>query len=410
MTLNRDMYRNLVAMAFADGKLTADEDEFLEKKRKLYKIKKQEHKKLVKEAQKQEVEIKLEGTFVEKVQNLHDMIYLAFLDGELSDEERQHLTAMSQELKLRQEHISAIVQDARKQIESMSGEGTCPSCKALMPPASKFCPSCGASISDKPKDKKVLVEKPEPVPSTGITVEFLFSSSGSFEQAVQEAKKAETFRMFGEGKQAVYRMNYPRKEIERFLPLLEYLKGWRKRKVYVDGELQQWDSVFAFTWCFFQREAAYRSHEYCFFGMNNTLNIWGCTQARLDFADYTDLFKMGSFKDARTFVFNKERIRHDLQNNLFPYRFCPALNFDLVEAVIREFPDVIDPQKDKNWGYRETYHGSDVGCLRLVRKDPYLGEQEVLVDGVKPGSAHVGLDILRSAVKKAGLRLQTPVS
>lgn len=410
MSPSNDMYRNLVGMAFSDGKLTADEAEFLEDKRKLYKVKKQEHKRLIQEAQKGKVELKLKGTFADKVQNVYDMIYLAFLDGELSEAERGLLTAMSQELKLRQEHISNMVQDARKQLEALTKEGACKKCQSLVPPASKFCPSCGTSIAKETEKQKVVIEKPDPIPSKGITIEFLHSSSASFDRAVQEAQKVNTFRQYGEGKQAIFRVNYPKKEVERCLPMLECLKGWRNRKVYVDAEPQQWDGVFAFTWCFCQREAAYRPHEFCFFGMNNILNVWGCTQARLDFADYSDLFKMGSFKNATTFVFDKNRIRHDLQNNLFPYRFCPALNFNLVEAVLGEFPDEIDLQRDKNWEYRQTYHGSDVGCLRLVRKDPYFGEQEVLVDGVKPVSAHVGLDILRSAVKKAGLQLQTPVS
>ena len=57
-------FKNLMATAFLDGKLTSDEEQFLEQRRKQYKIKKAEYKRLLALIQNEAAgDIKLAGDF-----------------------------------------------------------------------------------------------------------------------------------------------------------------------------------------------------------------------------------------------------------------------------------------------------------------------------------------------------------
>lgn len=181
---------------------------------------------------------------------------------------------------------------------------------------------------NEPKQEPALSVKIEPPPTTTITIEFPFSTSQTFDFAVSEAAKHPSFKQFGEGKKAVYRVTYERSDLIAATELLEYLKGWRRRVVYVGEQKVPWDSVFGFLWCFQRKQGCFKPEYYCF-GYENEweFNIWGCIQARLPFKEGAEWFCWGRFiNDQGDWQFNKERICHEIQKNLHPYRFCPALD------------------------------------------------------------------------------------
>jgi hypothetical protein len=128
----------------------------------------------------------------------------------------------------------------------------------------------------------------EPPPANGITIEFPYSTAQAFDFAVASAKQFPTFQQYREDKKAVYRVTFDPLDMASALELVEYLKGWRRRVVYVDGEKVTWDSVFSFVWCYEKKKASFKPEYYCF-GYENEydINIWGCVQARLSFTDRT---------------------------------------------------------------------------------------------------------------------------
>lgn len=146
----------------------------------------------------------------------------------------------------------------------------------------------------------------------------------------------------------------------------------------------QWDSVFNYVWCFNQRNKSYKPDLYCF-GYKNDYGIspWGCIQTRLFFNDFSDIFKYGKWLNTEgDWQFDKEEIIHHLERDFHDYRYCPAMNKDLIYSFIAAFPEVVNPNKDKNWKFDESFEEDD-DCLKVEFMS--YGEKETLfMKGVTP--------------------------
>ncbi len=280
----------------------------------------------------------------------------------------------------------------------------CPNCQYANESNSKFCQECGTPLRDvlparpqgraKATESRTSVVEIEPPSSNGITIEFPYSSAQTFDFAVECAKQFPTFRQYGEDKKAVYRVTFDSLDMASALELVDYLKGWRRRVVYVDGEKVTWDSVFSFAWCYERKKASFKPEFYCF-GYENEyeFNIWGCTQAHLPFTENSQWFCWGSWLNNRgDWRFDKEHIRHELQKALYQYRYCTALQPELVEDVLNALPDVINPNKDKNWKFVERW--GDESLPGLVVTVSHFGFQEkVVMRGVAPNGQGALKDI-----------------
>lgn len=271
----------------------------------------------------------------------------------------------------------------------------CPNCQYSNELNSKFCQECGtplqnqASTNAKTKGRanssQSVVDELEPPPNKGITIEFPYSSAQSFEFAVHAAKQLPSFKQYGQEKKAIYRVTLRPADIHLAAELLEHLKGWRKRAVYVNGEKETWDSVFAFSWCYEKKKSSFKPDVYCF-GYENDweFNVWGCIQAHLPFTEHSEWFTWGKWlNDRGDWQFDKARIQHELQKALYPFRFCPALQPDLIQDVIRNLPDIVNPNKDKNWKFVERW-GDESSPGLVVITNRYGFQEKVVMRGVCP--------------------------
>lgn len=102
--------------------------------------------------------------------------------------------------------------------------GTCYKCKKKVSPDFNVCPYCGVDLSL--EDELIEIEN---IPKKGVTIEFNYSASQSFEFAVKSAGSFDTFRKFGEDKKATYRVTVEQSKLASLNELLENLKGWRSR-------------------------------------------------------------------------------------------------------------------------------------------------------------------------------------
>lgn len=264
----------------------------------------------------------------------------------------------------------------------------CPKCFAENETFSKFCTDCGANLQVYSKSKsntKVDITE-HPVPDHGITIEFNYSSSQTFDFAVKESMKIESFQKIGDDKKAIYRINVNEDEIERLEPILENLKGWRNRRVYHNGEKVLWDSMFSYQWCNDKRKNSYKPDLYCFgFENNYEYNLWGCIQTRLPFTEYSQIFTYGKWLNTKgDWQFDKQRISHEIEKNIYKYRFCPAMNLELIMDVINAFPEIVNPAKDDNWKFIKNY-GSQDG-LKITEKSNYGYVDEYYANGASPKS------------------------
>lgn len=293
--------------------------------------------------------------------------------------------------------------------KDLQKQGICLKCGYKNKKDANFCQKCGNSMkpearpkAEEEKSEFEDVQKAE-IPSSGVTIEFAYSSSRAFEFAVEEAKNHPTFNQFGDAKKAIHRVTYSLEEMELASKLAENLKGSRSRIVYVDGEKVPWDTVFSFTLCYGKKQASYKPELYCF-GYENEWehNIWGCLNSRLYFRENGDWFCWGSFTDKKgTWRFDKDRIRHELEKNLYPYRFCPAFEEGRVEEVLKAFPDEANPAKDKNWKFVESWEDNVPGLVVTVSRYGY--EEKVIMKGVCPK----GYGALKELAKK--LKFELPL-
>jgi hypothetical protein len=183
------------------------------------------------------------------------------------------------------------------------------------------------------------------------------------------------------------------------------LSGMRSRGIYHDGQQIDWDEVFGFIWCATQRDQAYKPVEYCFGKDENRINPWGCKQARMDWNEWSSWFSYGRWEQTgivnkrNVWVFDKERIRHDLATNLHRFRFCPYLNQGFVDAVLSAFPDRIEITDNGHWKDNSVYEETP-GSIKIIEKEgngEFSYTREYYADGVRPRGLLPLQDILSKA-------------
>jgi hypothetical protein len=161
------------------------------------------------------------------------------------------------------------------------------------------------------------------------------------------------------------------------------LKGWRNRHVYLNGEKVPWDSILQHTWCYARRKASYKPELFCFgYEQEYSFNLWGCMHTSLSFNEHSKLFQCGKWLNSKgDWEFDKNRIKFELNKELHQYRFCPAINFPLIIEILDVFPKKVNPKKDDNWKFVESY--SAVDGLKIVTNN-YGYRQEKYMTGVVP--------------------------
>lgn len=400
---------NLVAVSRSDGSVSPNETLAIEAAQKRIGAKKTALRNADTLAQSDGFKPKAVGSFSVRIANLEDMILVSLADGVLDKAEKPIVLSFAKSVGITNEQLQLILTEVRASLRSERATRACPGCSAKVPLDAKFCPECGGSLELTDKAAAVAVEYT--IPKTGVAIEFAESTATGFVDAVRKAKLAPEKAECVKGKKTWYMAAWPKDQISEAAKLVEYLKGMRNRKVWVDAKESRWDDVFGFTWCSEQRNSAYRPLEYCFGVDDKRFNIWGCKNARLDWSTWSEWFSYGSFKKGGflkggyVFAFDKKRIRHELETNLYRFRFCPYLNFRLVEAVLENLPDEVEVKPKGDWTYKRDYEESP-GCIKIKEKtveDGYSYTDEYYTSGVAPRTSAVGLTILKKAFDAAGV-------
>ncbi|MBN1364003.1 MAG: zinc-ribbon domain-containing protein [Syntrophaceae bacterium] len=390
---------NIIQIAHVDGKLSSTEQSLIEIVRKELGIKKSDMTAAQKMVDSGSYVMKPTGSFSVQVRNLEYALKVAYSDGDLGSLENDMITAFSAAIGLSQDQMERMRAEAIAQASTSALR--CPSCGAENLADSKFCSKCGKSFSLAEQEIQVKYE----IPHSGITIEFAESTGASFPKALELAKKASSFQQCTKNKKNWFMANFPSGYITDAAPLAEALSGLRNRSLFIDGKEQQWDEVFAFIWCSSQRDLAYRPVEYCFGKDENRINPWGCKQARMEWTDWAHWFCYGKWEKPGIigkkvqWVFDKNRIKHELYTNIFRFRYCPYLNTKLFDLVLQGIPDIVVPDSNSDWGYHQNY--TEVpGAIRIVQQESSAGisfTNEFWADGVRPKGLKVLAEILIKA-------------
>lgn len=330
MTLSIDQIisnvANVIYMAKIDRKITTSESKAIEEIVKNYGAKKSDFNKANKLADTKDFQINLNGNYSDKVKNLEEIIYVALIDGNLEQYEKTKILEAARDIFISETQLNIIISEVNNIIESTIVDKKCNNCNSLISDDAKYCPQCGCPVSDSLNASSIALTYE--IPHNGIAIEFAESTAASFADAVMEQQKAPINKTCKKGKKTWYLAAWPDISVIEAMNLAGNLKGLRNRKIYINGETQKWDEVFGFSYCADQRSMAYNPTKYCFGLDENRFNIWGCTQSRMDWNEWSNWFSFGVFektgilRNQITFKFNKEKIEHELRNNLFRCKYC----------------------------------------------------------------------------------------
>lgn len=400
---------NVIAIASLDGRLTSGETQMIESVRKQIRARKSDANKAEVLAGTLEYTPKQVGRFANCVANLEAQIRTALSDGSIADEERSALAQYASDVQVTDAQFQTMVVELENMLSGSDALGECAQCKAAIPGNAKFCPECGNKVEAVEDGPSIALSYD--IPTSGFAIEFAESTASGFADALARVQSAPVSASCLKARKTWYMGAWPTEQIVEAARLASDLKGMRNRKVWVDGKEHRWDDVFGFVWCREERESAYRPVEYCFGLDDKQLNVWGCKQARMAWSEWAEWFSYGKFekrglrKNNIVFVFDKERIRHELQTSLFKFRFCPHLNLEFVEAVIQAFPEEVNPGTDQDWKYKRDYDESP-GSLKITEKsdeDGFSFVDEYYSSGVVPRSPKVAGRILNRAAAAIGI-------
>lgn len=402
----RQYLANVLHIAGSDGTLSNQENAAFQEICEQFKVKKKDITAAEGLAANPHFRVKTVGRYSDKIRMLEDMVYVAVSDGELVDAEKRIILNLAKEVGISQTSMNTILAQSRSLRDEKEVIFICGSCNRQISSSAKFCPECGAPIEE-PARPVAGSREGFNYPGKGISIEFADSSAANFHLALAAARRAPDFQNCELNKKKWYMATWPQEQIAESLELAESLKTLRNRKVYLDGQPSQWAFVFGFVSCYQQRQAAYRPVEYCFGVEDKQLNTWGCKQANMPWTSWAPWFSYGRFLNQSKFVFDKKRIRHELETNLYNIRFCPQLRFDLVEKVFEMLPTEVSVSDGSTpWTYNQHF-GEVPNSIKIVRKregNAFTITDEFYSDGVRPVGISFAIDILKKALNACSMK------
>jgi uncharacterized tellurite resistance protein B-like protein len=394
---------NVLHIAFADKSLSARETAALEEVRKSIDAKKGILASAQKAVESGSYTLVKVGSFADQVRNLEDMLFVALADQDLNESENALVCGFARLIGLTQAQVDQLVTETSRRCDAASHEITCPSCSKSATTQARFCPSCGQALASA---DAASVQTGFEIPKADYAIEFCESTAGTFASALDLAKATGRMQTATKNKKTWYLVTFPRNAFADMVPVASSLAGIRNRKVYLDGQELPWDEVFGFIWCATQRAAAFQPIEYCFGKDENRINPWGCRQARMEWTEWARWFSYGrwqrtaSVRGIYAFVFDKDRIRHEVATNLYRYRFCPHLRPLFIEAFLKYLPDQVEVTSDGPWKYNRAYEELP-GTIKISEREGsgnFAYTTEYYSDGVRPRGYAILADLLKKAL------------
>ena len=245
----------------------------------------------------------------------------------------------------------------------------CDKCSAGITEGAKFCPQCGDPVTE--ADIVTVPTTEQQV--ANVELIFGLSSSANYNKAIEICKNIPSYETTGEGKQIQNKVTLPITEVELIVNIHDLIGSWKSSQMLINGHAStKKDLTYYGVGCYRSRQKAYKPDQYCFGDKDYEANIWGCKRLNMPIYEWGGgWLEYGAFDKSGSWVLDKNKIEHELQNGLNENKLCPILNTKRVLETLEKLPDSINPKKDKNWKYSTSYE--EVG-------DDY---KEVAV-GIKP--------------------------
>ena len=138
---------NVAMISAVDGQLSPLEAKAIEDVRQEIDASKNDLNAALQAVARGDYQIRPVGRLSEKVRNLEDMVFVSLADGDLSKAEKPEILSFAKAIKINQNQLTQILSETKNRLKTNTSETKCSSCGKGIPPESKFCPLCGASIT-----------------------------------------------------------------------------------------------------------------------------------------------------------------------------------------------------------------------------------------------------------------------
>lgn len=190
-----------------------------------------------------------------------------------------------------------------------------------------------------------------------LIIEFGYSTSPSYKNAVTAAIELPGYYETGEGNNKVVRFQFDI-DNEKCIKVLLLIIGWKNTHVLINESVKSLDIITNWFWCYQQRLNSYNGFLYCFLGpaMENLYplgchgqTMFGCNEYVIGFQNPSKILSFGKWINSEVWQFNKEAMAEFLKQKYYPLRYCPELNEEYIVSFIDTFPDTVNIKKDKRW-------------------------------------------------------------
>lgn len=221
-------------------------------------------------------------------------------------------------------------------------------------------------------DRVSTVRHHDHIPQIRIT--FGFSTSRSYDTAVEVCNRVPTFTTAGGNRDAEHYLILDATDVEFAIRVWDLVGSWKSSSMTIDGDqASKKDLVYNGLGCFQKQQSSPRPQQYCYGLHEHEFNVFGCHRLGMPLVEWARWLQHGKFDEGGVWHFDKARIKQDLEIKLNENRFCPILNRTQVLQTLDKIPDTINPKTDPNWEYvTEREYGSD-----------YISYKEIAV-GIRP--------------------------
>lgn len=334
--------------------------------------------------QKENYQLQLVGRYEQQICNFADMLFFVLSTGNLNDAKKELLLNFAQPLGITQTQLQRFMQEAKNRCQWVQEWRKCQACSTQIPANSKFCPTCGESqqkIFSTDFKKDTTNSSDFQVPSKGLAL--LIDPKHQDSQTLKKDYKLKTISYLE--KEWLYG-HWQFEMLMEILPLFNSL-SIDLIKIFKGGQLTKWEDIFAFVPCAKQRQQTYCPEEHCF-GLNQqSLNIWGCMHAKMNWQKNAEWLRYGYFDNKQLFILDKKKLRYHLEQHLQSYFLCPYLNQKKLPQIIQALPDKIMIDS-KTWDYQTTDQET-LGAYRLENPIRWAF-------GVSPLNLNLAIEIIKT--------------
>lgn len=229
----------------------------------------------------------------------------------------------------------------------------CDKCSGKIQEGAKFCPHCGDPVTEADKQVSAISATAE----ANVEISFGKSTSASYEQAVNICKNIPTYKESGEGKATRHDVQLAMSEVELVINIWELVGSWKSSKLLINGQPATKKAlVYKSVGCFRGRQKAFDREQYCYGAHHYDSNIWGCKQLSMPLSQWGGgWLEYGTLDKGGIWHFDKDRIRHELEQKIHDNELCPVLDRQNIIRTLESLPDKINPKNDSDWEYATQY-------------------------------------------------------